>query len=58
MKCGGGDLTVRVIGAERIFPPVIGRGARSRVRKNTINRTNWWQALSTSRTELGHDDYV
>ena len=51
-------LLVGVVVAQRVVPPLIGRGTRVRVFKDAVHRTHRGQAFSATRAELRHDDHV
>src|SRR3954452_23956679 len=51
-------LDVRIFGAERLFPPVIGRWLPLRVLVDAVDGAHRRKALPAARAELGQDDDV
>src|SRR5438552_11673036 len=54
----GSTSVIRVLRAERVLPPVVGRRVPVGVGNDAVDRAHGRQALLAPRAELGEDDHV
>src|SRR5439155_18609498 len=59
-SAGSAEATsvIRVLGAERVLPPVVGRRVPIGVGDDAVDRAHGWQALLAPRAQLREDDHV